>query len=123
MTENSRFFARINEDSISEVLYSTMSSLPITLCDFKNALKDLSDEHLLSVLSQLQLSLKKLQETNDELSKEIESTTDAGDLKLFEETIEENKVVIENQQKRLTTLESELKIRGFPRELEQGMYL
>lgn len=101
-----------------------MSSLsePITLEHFQKALKDLSDENLESVRNQLQLSLRKLHETNDELAQEIKTTKDAEDLKIYNETISENKVVIKNQKERLTVLEAELTLRGISSETD-GVYL
>lgn len=106
------------------ILPKTMSSLsePITLDHFRDALKDLSDENLESIRGQLQLSLRKLRETNDELAHEIKATEDADDLKIYHDTIVENEVVIKNQTERYKVLETELAKRGVSSEVD-GVYL
>lgn len=95
---------------------------PIQLSEFVAALKDLSDENIQLIQSQLRLSLQKLQETNDFLTEELKSTTDQADLKIYTETIEENKAVIGNQESRLKATEEELKSRGIS-EKDEGVYL
>lgn len=95
---------------------------PIQLSEFVAALKDLSDENIQLIQSQLRLSLQKLRETNDFLAEELTSTTDQADLNIYTETIEENKGVIENQESRLKATEEELKSRGIL-EKDEGVYL
>lgn len=101
-----------NHQIHSSVSIMSTESRPIQIGQFQEALRDLSDENLEAVRIQLQVSLRKLRETNAELANEIESTTVLNDLKIYEETIDENEVVIENQTERLASLEEELAKRG-----------
>lgn len=99
-------------------------SQPILLLEFVTAIRDLSDENLQSLQKQLTTSVQKLGETNEMLSDEIKTTTDASDLKIYKETIDENKEVIANQQERLSALEQELTSRGLGQNpLDEGVYL
>lgn len=94
---------------------------PIPLAQFVLALRDLSDENLVSVQKQLQNSLVKLKETNAILEQEIPNTTDEEALQLYLETIEENKQVIASQESRLEALDGELSKRGLVK--DEGVYL
>ncbi|CUM62940.1 uncharacterized protein PRCAT00000500001 [Priceomyces carsonii] len=100
-------------------------SKPISLEDFKVAIQDLTDDNLISVKSQLELSFRKLNESNEELNKEIQALNDIlqsgsngdeeelkRDLEIYRDSIKENKVVIENQVARLSILQEQLKHRG-----------
>ncbi|CAH2353892.1 translation machinery-associated protein 17 [[Candida] railenensis] len=102
------------------------NSKPIQIEEFILAIKDLSDENLKSILSQLDNSISKLVESNETLAQEIETTKEAvsqlkpeesheelkQDLVLYTETIEENNEVIANQKERVTQLNIELGRRG-----------
>lgn len=110
-------------DCIECEIANSMSQ-PILLLEFVTAIRDLSDENLQSLQKQLTTSVQKLGETNEMLSDEIKTTTDASDLKIYKETINENKEVIANQQERLSALEQELTSRGLGQNpLDEGVYL
>lgn len=114
---------------------------PININDFQIAIKDLSDENLHSIKNQLINSVSKLKDTNNILENEIISTKEKisiletneshsqlkSDLELYSESIEENKIVIENQNQRLVALDEELKRRGLVTlesgDEENGAYL
>lgn len=97
-------------------------SKPIQLSEFVIAIRDLSDESLLLLQKQLTTSTQKLKETNSILEEKISQTTDEEELKLYRETIDENKVVEKSQQRRLDALGEELAARGLVKE-EEGVYL
>lgn len=97
-------------------------SKPIQLSEFVIAIRDLSDENLLSLQSQLTTSTIKLQETNGILEEEIRNTSDQEELSLYSETIQENKTVLLSQQRRLDALGEELASRGLTLK-EEGVYL
>lgn len=97
-------------------------SKPIQLSEFVIAIRDLSDENLLSLQTQLTTSTIKLQETNGILEEEIRNTSDQEELSLYSETIEENKTVLLSQQRRLDALGKELASRGLMLK-EEGVYL
>lgn len=102
------------------------STKPIHINDFILAIKDLSDENLISIQSQLSNSMSKLKESNDLLLQEVSTTKEMigqlkpeesheelkNDLVLYTETIEENEEVINNQQERIVELNQELSKRG-----------
>lgn len=104
----------------------TSTQKPISIGDFRAALPDLPDDALLGLEQQLKLSLEKLRETNDTLEKEIseikqtqENITEASqreelknDTIIYQEAVQENRVVIENQQQRLELVEETLRKRG-----------
>lgn len=86
---------------------------PIELADFKLALTDLTDTNLLSLQKQLNNSISKLQESNEYLANEIKQVDgNEEDIKLYRETIDENKQVILNQVGRLEAIDAELVSRG-----------
>lgn len=97
-------------------------SKPIQLSEFVIAIRDLSDENLLLLQKQLTTSTQKLKETNSILEEEISQTTDEEELKLYRETIDENRIVEKSQQRRLDALGEELVSRGLVKE-EEGVYL
>ncbi|CAK7903476.1 translation machinery-associated protein 17 [[Candida] anglica] len=102
------------------------TTTPIAIDDFVLAIKDLSDENITSVKSQLLNSISKLTESNELLETEISTTKEAiaqlnpdqshqslaEDLELYQESIEENKIVITSQRERVTALDAELTSRG-----------
>lgn len=99
-------------------------SKPIELTDFVEAIKDLSDENLQSVKSQLENLLAKLKETNQILEQETENAENNQDKAFYKETIKENEQVIESQNQRLASLTNELKKRGYNDDNhEGGVYL
>lgn len=111
---------------IDSISIMSSNSKPIRIEEFILAIKDLSDENLKSILSQLDNSITKLVESNETLAEEIETTKEAvsqlkadesheelkQDLILYTETIEENNEVITNQKERVTELNKELERRG-----------
>ncbi|CAK7901119.1 translation machinery-associated protein 17 [[Candida] anglica] len=102
------------------------TTTPIAIDDFVLAIKDLSDENITSVKSQLLNSISKLTESNELLETEISTTKEAiaqlnpdqshqslaEDLELYQESIEENKIVITSQRERVTALDAEMTSRG-----------
>lgn len=94
---------------------------PITLDEFKEAVKDIPDDVLVSLRDQFGTSLAKLTETNAYLENEIAGGAEADDRKLYEETIAENEAVIKGQKAKLSCLETELKSRGL--DSDPGVYL
>lgn len=120
---------------------------PININEFQLAIKDLSDDNLMSVKDQLMNSVSKLLDTNSILETEIVSTKEQianlkesdshqelkDELQLYTESIEENQIVIRNQRERLRSLNEELNRRGLDQENlvneekdkdeEKGIYL
>lgn len=120
---------------------------PININEFQLAIKDLSDDNLMSVKDQLMNSVSKLLDTNSILETEIVSTKEQianlkesdshqelkDELQLYTESIEENQIVIRNQRERLRALNEELNKRGLDQENlvneekdkdeEKGIYL
>lgn len=106
--------------------YMSSTTTPIAIDDFVLAIKDLSDENITSVKSQLLNSILKLTESNELLETEISTTKEAiaqlnpdqshqslaEDLELYQESIEENKIVITSQRERVTALDAEMTSRG-----------
>lgn len=91
---------------------------PIAPEAFSSAIQELTDDNIVALRTQLQLSVSKLTETNDMLALEIETIGDLtteeaiADVALYKETIAENQEVLLSQQERLAMLESEFKRRG-----------
>lgn len=89
---------------------------PISVGEFAAAISDLSDEVVVSVKHKLEVSILKLEETNAYLQTEIESVnsseSDQDDVKLYRDTMDENKEVICSQKERVKMIESELEKRG-----------
>lgn len=129
----------ISVDSFNFVIMSAETK-PININEFQIAIKDLSDENLHSIKNQLINSISKLKDTDDILENEIIYTKEEisnlkereshdqlkNDLDLYSESIEENKIVIENQNQRLVALNEELKRRGLALESgkeDNGVYL
>lgn len=103
-------------------------SKPISLAEFKESIRELTDDTLTGVQASIETSLLKLQETNDFLLHELEGSTETDDRALYEETIEENKGVISSQKLKLDALKEELLLRGLATkekegETEEGVYL
>lgn len=105
---------------------------PIRAADFAAAISDLSDELIISLKQKLEVSINKLEETNSFLQTEIEAVkkTENGngpnggnqdDIKLYSDTIDENKEVISSQNERTLLVQKELEKRGLggPK-LEEG---
>lgn len=84
---------------------------PIEIAEFRLATRDLSNEQLEAKEKELKLSVSKLQETNLILKEELVSAT-GDDFKLYEETIEENMVVLERKNMAIELVEQELTKRG-----------
>ena len=88
-------------------------SKPITLDDFKQAIEELPDDTLVSVKSQLEVSISKLKETNSELQHEIEKNPESkDDIELYKGIIVENEQVAANQKGRIELIVKTLKDRG-----------
>ncbi|TID21145.1 hypothetical protein CANINC_003425 [Pichia inconspicua] len=104
----------------------------ISLVDFQLAIKDSSDEQLHSILQKLQTSISRLEESNQLMEKlmnkeqrekvvsgseddedEFNPITDE-DIKIYTESIRENKFVIQNQKDRCKIIEEELNVRNLP---------
>ncbi|GME99694.1 unnamed protein product [[Candida] boidinii] len=96
---------------------------PIEISEFILAIRDLSDEQVSKLKSQLNNSLSKLEESNNFLQESIvEPNSDNKDVKqnkqeqddnlLFKQCIDENLKVIENQNIRLNEINKLLSIRG-----------
>lgn len=96
---------------------------PIEISEFILAIRDLSDEQVSKLKSQLNNSLSKLEESNNFLQESIvEPNNDNKDEKqnkqeqddnlLFKQCIDENLKVIENQKIRLNEINKLLSIRG-----------
>lgn len=87
-------------------------------------IQELDDESLRLHMFQVEQSLSKLLETNKELHQEIEATRQkqntstnanegyASDIKLYEETIEENFSAKQAKEERLSIVKNELQNRG-----------
>ncbi|KAK6203623.1 uncharacterized protein RJT21DRAFT_119788 [Scheffersomyces amazonensis] len=107
---------------MSETISS--SQQPISITEFTRAITELHQDVLESIKKQLVTSLTKLIQTNNELQDEITSirrqlsVNDTNeleldeDLKLYAETIGENRVVIEEQKSRISAVLNELVTRG-----------
>lgn len=127
------FFTRSQVERLQFLLQrllqaTTMSSnsSPIELGHFITAIKDISQENIESVKSQLRNSITKLVETNQELQVEIEGSKKKlqqlkpeeshddlrDDILLFQESIDENEKVITDQQLRVAALLEELVARN-----------
>lgn len=99
-------------------------SRPIRIEEFILALEDLTNENIESVLLQLRNLIGKLKETNAYLAEEIKADSDPDSRSLYEETIAENKQVMESQEARVAAIQKELQRRGAQREQqEDGIYL
>lgn len=83
---------------------------PVSVAQFVGAIRELSDDNLRSLRTQLETSLAKLRATNDYLADAL-SGADADDTALFTDTIDENKGVIANQTEKLKVLALELALR------------
>lgn len=99
---------------------------PISLVDFEIAIKDISDEELKLINKKLEVSIRRLQESNELMENlmdkekretllnqdnEFEIPTDE-DIKIYKDSINENKNVIENQNSRCKLIADELQNRG-----------
>ncbi|GMF00505.1 hypothetical protein B5S31_g5537 [[Candida] boidinii] len=96
---------------------------PIEISEFILAIRDLSDEQVSKLKSQLNNSLSKLEESNNFLQESIvepnnnnkdekQNKQEQDDNLLFKQCIDENLKVIENQNIRLNEINKLLSIRG-----------
>lgn len=99
------------------------ASQPVTVAEFVTAIRELLDENLASLQTQLRTSLEKLRATNAYLEDALAEPADDDDAALYRETIAENKTVIHNQSLKLEVLDAELRARGLLDDPEPGMYL
>lgn len=104
----------------------SLTSAPIELNKFKDAILEISVENCQLVKSQLQNSIQRLLETNDELNDEIDQVRNKiqnlkpqdshdelrDDLLLYLESVDENNHVIVNQKLRIFAINDELIRRG-----------
>lgn len=96
---------------------------PITPAEFKTAITELTNEQLLRIESEINNTLSQLRVTNEtlqDLINDILKQSDAGDkdvekkddLQLYQEAIEENKLVIKNNEAKILFLKEENIYRG-----------
>lgn len=105
----------------------------ISLVDFELAIRDSSDEQLSFILGKLETSIARLEDSNELMeklmNKEQKQRAGSGseededdefdpvtndDVKIYVESIRENKLVIENQISRCKIIEDELNNRNLP---------
>lgn len=105
-------------------------STSIDINTFATAASELPDDTLHSVKTQLQNSIVKLEATNNELQQEIDNLksdddrANLDDVKLYQETIEENNGVIGKQKERVEKLDNEISKRGLSSSSkDKGVYL
>lgn len=104
----------------------SLESAPIELNKFKDAIMEISVENCQLVKSQLQNSIEKLLETNDELNEEIDQVRTKiqnlkpedshdelrDDMLLYLESVDENNQVIVDQKLRIFAINEQLVSRG-----------
>lgn len=98
---------------------------PIEITDFVSALRDLTPQRLEMVTKSLKTSIANLRKSDELMQKLIDhdpmkekeyGITTAEDTKLYEESIIDNKKVLDNQELRIVAVYMELKRRGLPYE-------
>lgn len=114
-----------------EKIMTTASGMarPVDVSSFKVAISDMGDEELGRIKQELENSVKHLQRSNGRLrnyikklqgedvdmeGEELDRSLGTGDIELFQESIRENELVLENFEERLEALNNELAYRSQP---------